>query len=102
MKEEARKLLEGSEAQEVVAVALVVGELAEGEALLPPYHFDLHEASRRLKISPPPVASVVEELRSMGFRASRTHFSPTGIKTDASYSEFLEGVLKALNRRQTR
>ncbi|MEM4248272.1 MAG: tRNA (guanine(26)-N(2))-dimethyltransferase [Candidatus Nanoarchaeia archaeon] len=36
----------------------------------------------------PKISDVIEKLQKKGFKASRTHFSPTGIKTDASEKEF--------------
>jgi len=45
--------------------------------------YDYHQIAKRLNISPPPIETVLEQLRSAGCAASRTHFSGTGIKTDA-------------------
>jgi tRNA G26 N,N-dimethylase Trm1 len=36
----------------------------------------------------PRLQSVIENLWAKGFNAARTHFSPTGIKTDANEKEF--------------
>jgi tRNA (guanine26-N2/guanine27-N2)-dimethyltransferase len=54
--------------------------------------FDL--AEMRLK-QVPKITSVVAALKDEGFAAARTHFSATGIKTDASKKEFKQ-VLKQL------
>jgi tRNA (guanine26-N2/guanine27-N2)-dimethyltransferase len=35
-------------------------------------------------IKPPSVASLIESLRSDGYKATRTHFNPTGFRTNAS------------------
>ena len=45
--------------------------------------YDYHHIAKRLNISPPPIVTILERLRSAGFVASRTHFSGYGIKTDA-------------------
>jgi tRNA (guanine26-N2/guanine27-N2)-dimethyltransferase len=54
--------------------------------------FDL--AEMKLK-QVPKLQKVIETLWAKGFAAARTHFSPTGIKTNASEKEFSR-VLKAL------
>jgi len=43
-------------------------------------------------VTPPPLNAVLESLRERGFKASRTHFSNTAFKTDASISEIKESV----------
>ena len=65
-------------------------KVAISENDYPPYHFDISRASKRLKVSSPSVNSVIEKLKSIGFRATRTHFNPTGIKTNAPYNELLK------------
>jgi tRNA (guanine26-N2/guanine27-N2)-dimethyltransferase len=64
------------------------------EAEAPPLHFTLDEASRRLKCPQPSLAEVVEELRSAGFKAYRTHFHTKGVKTDAAVQDLLYVVWK--------
>ncbi|MGD0535446.1 MAG: tRNA (guanine(10)-N(2))-dimethyltransferase [Methanoregula sp.] len=46
-------------------------------------HYDYHHLARSLATSPLPIETVLERLRSAGYAASRTHFSGTGVKTDA-------------------
>jgi len=55
------------------------------EELSIPYHYDIHEIASYLKAKELPK---IEEILS-SIKASRTHFSPTGIKTE-EYKEFLE------------
>jgi tRNA (guanine26-N2/guanine27-N2)-dimethyltransferase len=43
----------------------------------------------------PKIFEVIERLQKKGFKASRTHFSPTGIKTNANEKEFKK-VIKSL------
>jgi tRNA (guanine26-N2/guanine27-N2)-dimethyltransferase len=52
--------------------------------------YDYHHMAKKLNISPPPVDTIIERLRGAGFSASRTHFSGTGIKTDAPLKEIYE------------
>jgi tRNA (guanine26-N2/guanine27-N2)-dimethyltransferase len=55
-------------------------------------HYDYHRIARSIGASPPPIDAVVSHLRAIGFRASRTHYSGTGIKTDAP----VEGLMRAV------
>lgn len=67
-------------------------ELLKGEVGMPPYFYSLHGFSK--KVSPghiPRTEEILSKIKSGGYRAEKTHFSPTAIKTDAPYRE-----LKAL------
>lgn len=55
-----------------------------------PTYYDHHWHSRKLNISPGPIHDLIASLRSAGFRASRTHFSGTGFKTDAGLEKIHE------------
>lgn len=57
-------------------------KLLVDEAEMPPLYFDLHCLARTLKKQPPKIEDLIKRLKSKGFKASRTHFSPTAIKTD--------------------
>jgi len=61
-----------------------------------PFYYDIHEVSRKLKVSPKPVSLIVEKLRDMGFKASRTVLSGHGIKTDADI-KVIESLLSECN-----
>jgi len=45
------------------------------------------------QVNPPRIDDFVEKLRKNGFRASRTHFSPTGVRTDAGMAK-IEKLLR--------
>lgn len=45
--------------------------------------YDYHRLAKKWKVSPPQINKVIERLQDAGFQASRTHYSGTGIKTDA-------------------
>jgi len=49
--------------------------------------------SSEMKISTPPLSKIISSLNDMGFYASRTQFSPQGIRTDAPLSVLRE-ILK--------
>jgi len=53
----------------------------------PPMFYTIDEICSHLKCSPPKMELVMDGLRSKGRSACRTHFSPTGIKTDATADE---------------
>lgn len=58
------------------------------------FYYDIQEIARRLKKSTPAINDVVKYLQNIGFKASRTHFSSTGIKTDASLKVLIDVVKK--------
>ena len=64
-------------------------------------HYDYHLLARSLAVSPPPIDTVLERLRSAGFAASRTHFSGTGVKTDAPLPVLL-GIIRDPGKSQER
>jgi len=73
-------------------------EILKGENGLPPYFFSIPHASKLLGISPPSTRAVVETLKSWGFRAVFTHFSSTGLKTNAPHLTFLSAVKESARK----
>lgn len=67
------------------------------EANMPALFFELDECARRFRAGPPKMSALLETLRFGGFRASRTHFSPTGFRTDAPPPE-LERCFRTASR----
>ena len=67
--------------------------LCEGESESPPTFYDLHVISKKLKISSPPLMDVLNGLKDEGCSANRTHYKPTGIKTDAPLDRIEEIIL---------
>jgi len=61
--------------------------LWEKESKFHPFFYDTNKISSILKIAPPSIEEIEKKLDQKGFKISRTHFSPTGIKTDAGYEE---------------
>lgn len=74
------------------AVVKLLGQLAE-EAGAAPLYYDIHELCHRLGCAPPPLHGVTRKLAEMGFRACRTCFCPTGIKTDAGIVDIEAAVV---------
>lgn len=56
-------------------------------------YYDHHRLCRRLGITPKKVDQLVEALRESGWKASRTHFTGIGIKTDAGVKD-VEAILR--------
>jgi len=57
----------------------------EDEAEAPPFFYTVEGIASLLKQSMPPLDHVIETLRREGYVASRTHFTPTGFKTNAPW-----------------
>ncbi|HQT45345.1 MAG TPA: hypothetical protein PLO51_05165, partial [Candidatus Micrarchaeota archaeon] len=70
-------------------------ETISKEAGLPPYYFDTHSIFHKEKIQSVALDGIIGNLEQAGFKATRTHFTPTAIRTDAGYAKILEAI-KAL------
>ncbi len=75
--------LAGNEKEKNFAALL----LEENDASFPPGFFDLHELGSKLKVNSPNKQSLIDKLKKKGFRAARTHYSGTAIKTNARYAD---------------
>lgn len=60
------------------------------ESELPPFYYDLHYLAKIAKIKLPKIEDFIARLRKSGFKAGRTHFCPTAVKTDAGYEEIIK------------
>ncbi len=47
-----------------------------------PFYYDVHKLCKLLKVDSPPLDDIINTLMGYGYKVSRTHFCPTGIKTD--------------------
>lgn len=54
-----------------------------------PYYFTSDEIASKLKIGPPPLASIIERLTQAGFRTSHSGLNQTAFKTDAKINEIV-------------
>lgn len=61
--------------------------LLKSESSMPPFYFDLHAIADKYGTTSPKLEDVINSLKAKGFLASRTSFSPTAIKTNASIIE---------------
>lgn len=66
------------------------------EAESPATYYDVHAICRTLRVSAPKLDLIFEELKNKGFIATKTHFSPIGIKTTAPISE-IKNILWGLS-----
>jgi tRNA (guanine26-N2/guanine27-N2)-dimethyltransferase len=73
--------------QEIALLSRCIEE-ADG----PPTFYDVNEVAGRAKISPPKLAEIIARLRKQGYFASRTHFSGTGLRTDAPLNEIISAL----------
>lgn len=62
------------------------------------FFLELSDLGRASKDDLPKIKTVIENISAQGFRAGRTHFSPTGIKTDMDYSNAVKFVLNSMKR----
>ena len=59
-----------------------------------PMYYDQHILCRDLKATPTSIGVLIDALRAQGFRASRTHYSGIGFKTDAPANEVKATILR--------
>ncbi|MFB6143724.1 MAG: tRNA (guanine(10)-N(2))-dimethyltransferase [Candidatus Nanohaloarchaea archaeon] len=70
--------------------------LDAGAEIITPY-YDLHRLASNIGEAVPPRKEFLEQLESKGYPVSRTHFSPTGFRTDAPISD-IKDVLRDTSR----
>jgi len=58
-------------------------DLLEEEADAPAFYYNTDDLASVLKMSPPKMKTIFDSLKNEGYSVYRTHFSPTGFKTDA-------------------
>ncbi len=60
-------------------------------------YYEIPQICSSLKISQPPISKIIDSLREIGYEAYRTHFSPQGIRVNATLGE-LKKLLKSLSK----
>ncbi|AMQ17715.1 tRNA (guanine(10)-N(2))-dimethyltransferase [Thermococcus peptonophilus] len=55
------------------------------EELDVPFHYDTHTLARACSLTPPKLDVIIQRLKDLGYSATKTHFSPTSVKTDAPF-----------------
>jgi tRNA (guanine26-N2/guanine27-N2)-dimethyltransferase len=66
-------------------------DLLEEESDAPAFFYTTDSLASVLKKSPPKMGAIFEKLKNKGFEVTRTHFSPTGFKTDAPVDAIKKG-----------
>ncbi len=61
-----------------------------------PFYYEIHSICRKIKKEVPPLNYIVDSLKEIGYLASRTHISPTGIKTNADIKT-VENIIRSFN-----
>jgi len=65
-----------------------------GEINMPPCFYDVHKECKRVKAKTvPKIEEVLKKLNKLGFKASRTHFASTGVRSDAGIKD-IHKILK--------
>jgi len=62
------------------------------EADGPPTFYEMNEIAGLAGVQPPKIADVIAKLRGLGYFASRTHFSGTGLRTNAPLDEIISAL----------
>ena len=69
-------------------------ELVHGESeILTPF-YDLHELASKTGVSAPRRDETIKALKEKGYPASRTHFSPRGLRTDAPIEDLKDLIVE--------
>ncbi|MFO7792502.1 MAG: tRNA (guanine(26)-N(2))-dimethyltransferase [Candidatus Saliniplasma sp.] len=60
------------------------------ECEMPPFFYDSNTIGSYFKIAPPSMEVLEDEIQDRGFKTSRTHFKPTGLKSDIGVEDIKE------------
>ncbi|MFX0163326.1 MAG: tRNA (guanine(10)-N(2))-dimethyltransferase [Candidatus Hodarchaeota archaeon] len=63
-----------------------------------PLFYDIHKICKKIKIEAPPIKTIITELKNQNYQASRTHFKPTAIRTNASIETIKETIKKLVKK----
>ena len=55
-----------------------------------PYFYDTHLIASKHHLPLPSISTILERLKEKGFTATRTHISPTAVRTNADIGEFID------------
>ncbi|MFQ5405532.1 MAG: tRNA (guanine(10)-N(2))-dimethyltransferase [Candidatus Micrarchaeia archaeon] len=85
------KLVEKSKLKEKKELMKLFSQLVcDNQSVMPAWFFDVPSITSKFKVGVHlKLDDLVKALQKKGFKACRTHFSPTGIKTDASVRDVL-------------
>ncbi|HID05611.1 MAG TPA: tRNA (guanine(10)-N(2))-dimethyltransferase [Armatimonadetes bacterium] len=89
----ARDVVDELKRRDYQDAARLAGLLADESKILTPF-YDIHALASIWDVSPPSMVRLLMELEDRGYRATRTHFSGIGIKTDAPLDELRKAMMK--------
>lgn len=94
-----RVLKEAAEAAAGMGLASAARLIRSVEGLdgFPPWSYSIEKASSSLGVATVPEQLVLRHLAGGGWKAMRTPFEKTGIKSDASYADFLSAVKSSMS-----
>jgi tRNA (guanine26-N2/guanine27-N2)-dimethyltransferase len=81
-------------------VPRILDEMIEENVLVDIPYVDLHALCDLHNLTPPKNADIIEDLKSVGYNVSRTHFRPTAIRTNAPIAEVVSGIKNLMKRRE--
>ncbi|TFG34526.1 tRNA (guanine(10)-N(2))-dimethyltransferase [Candidatus Thorarchaeota archaeon] len=79
-------------------VPRILEEMHEEQPLMQFPFIDLHALCDLHNLTPPKNSQVIEYLKDMGHKVSRTHFRPTAIRTDAPIQEIVLAISNLMKR----
>lgn len=83
--------ISSAENGEALKILSTIKEESKVTRKVPAFFYDLHDLCKKYKCKEvPPIEKVIRVLRKNGFKASRTHFSPTAVRTDAPLRKILK------------
>ena len=80
------KVFEKSKAMNDAQLLKLLGTIREESEIDAPW-YEIGTLASIFRANPPRIGAFIEKLQKAGFRASRTHFSPTGVRTDADMAQ---------------
>ncbi|MFO7835299.1 MAG: tRNA (guanine(10)-N(2))-dimethyltransferase [Candidatus Thorarchaeota archaeon] len=78
-------------------VPKLMSTMLEEEALMKIPYVDIHALCDAYSLTPPATDDIMQMLKDAGYASTRTHFTPTAIRTDASIAKLVE-TMKELNK----
>ncbi|MFW9961659.1 MAG: hypothetical protein ACFFDV_11610 [Candidatus Thorarchaeota archaeon] len=79
-------------------VSRILDEMIEENALIDIPFIDLHALCDLHNLTPPKNSEIAEYLNNVGYRAVRTHFRPTAIRTNAPIVEVVSAIRNLMKR----
>ncbi|MBN2229727.1 MAG: tRNA (guanine(10)-N(2))-dimethyltransferase [Candidatus Thorarchaeota archaeon] len=79
-------------------VSRILEEMREEDELIRFPFLDIHALCDLHNLTPPKNSAIIEYLKNAGYRVSRTHFTPTAIRTDAPTQEIVSSIRNLIGK----